>query len=158
VEYDEPLVIPYLVNKMEPALKNSYLGLISATGLALAMVIQPIAGAISDRSRSRWGRRRPCIVAGTLGDLVFLAIMALAGNFWILFAGYCLLQLSSNIAHGPYQGFIPDLVPEDKKGLASGMKGLVELLALVIGSRVIGSLLGRDQPALAIASQAPSCS
>ena len=145
-----PLVIPYLVNKLEPELKNTYLGLISAVGLVLAMVVQPLAGGLSDRSRSRWGRRRPYIVAGTLADLVFLAIMALAGNFWVLFGGYCLLQLSSNTAHGPYQGFIPDLVPEDKKGLASGIKGFVELLAVVIGSAIIGSLLGRDQPALAI--------
>ena len=145
-----PLVIPYLVNKLVPELKNTYLGLITAVGLVLAMVVQPLAGGLSDRSRSRWGRRRPYIVAGTLGDLVFLAIMALAGNFWVLFGGYCLLQFSANIAHGPYQGFIPDLVPEDKKGLASGIKGLVELVGVVIGSAIIGSLLGRDQPALAI--------
>ena len=141
----QPLIVPYLVARLEPSFKNTFLGLITAAGLVVATIVQPLAGGLSDRSRSRWGRRRPYILFGTVGDLVFLAMIALAGNYWVLFAAYCLLQTSSNIAHGPYQGFIPDLVPDNKKGLASGVKNLVELLAMVLGSAIIGSLLGRDQ-------------
>ena len=145
-----PLVLPYMISRLEPSFKNTFLGLISAAGLVVATVVQPLAGGLSDRSRSRWGRRRPFILAGTMGDMVCLAMIAMAGNYWFLFLGYCLLQTTSNVAHGPYQGFIPDLIADDKKGIASGVKNLVELLALVIGSKVIGDLLGQGRPAQAI--------
>ena len=46
--------------------KNTYLGLLTFTGLILAIIVQPIAGAISDRSSFQWGRRRPYILIGAL--------------------------------------------------------------------------------------------
>lgn len=145
-----PLILPYLINRFEPELKNTFLGLISAAGLLMAIVIQPWAGRSSDRSRWRWGRRRPYIVIGTIGDILCLTLLALATGYWFLFAAYCLLQISSNVAHGPYQGLIPDLVPSARQGLASGAKSMVELVGLVIGSAIIGVLLGQAQPALAL--------
>jgi Na+/melibiose symporter-like transporter len=96
-------------------------------GLILAMIVQPLSGALSDRTRARWGRRRPWIAAGTLVDLLCLAIMALAGGYWALLVGYLLLQTSSNTAHGPAQGLIPDLVPAERRGLASGLKNLFDM-------------------------------
>ena len=108
--------------------KNTYLGLLTFTGLILAMAVQPIAGAISDRSGFSWGRRRPYILLGTVLVLLFLSGIGLAGSFVILFATYCLLQISSNTAQGPYQAFIPELVPQKRRGLASGVKGLLEIL------------------------------
>ncbi len=146
-----PLVMPYLISQFEPHFKNTFLGMITTAGLVVATVVQPLAGGISDRARTRWGRRRPFILVGTLFDVVFLAMIALAGNYWFLFVAYCLLQTSSNVAHGPYQGFIPDLVPDKNKGLASGIKSLVELIALVLGSAIIGMLLGNGQLTLSLA-------
>jgi len=106
--------------------KNTYLGLILGTGLILAMLVQPIAGAISDRSGFGWGRRRPYILLGTILAMPFILGIGLCGSFVALFIIYCLLQVCSNTAHGPYQAFIPDLVPEGKRGLASGVKTLLE--------------------------------
>ena len=58
-----PIILPaVLLNFVPDARKNTYLGLLTFVGLLLAMVIQPIAGAISDGWVSRWGRRRPLIV------------------------------------------------------------------------------------------------
>jgi len=108
--------------------KNTYLGLLTFAGLVLAMAIQPIAGAISDRSGSRWGRRRPFILLGTILAILFLPGIGFFGSFAAIFIVYCLLQVSSNTAQGPYQAFIPDLVPEGKRGLASGVKSLLEIL------------------------------
>ncbi len=108
--------------------KNTYLGLLISTGLILAMIVQPIVGAISDRSGFRWGRRRPFILLGTILLLLLLPGIGLAGSYAALFAIYCLMQISSNTAQGPHQGFIPDLVPEEKRGLASGVKGFLEIL------------------------------
>ncbi len=147
-----PIILPALLLLMVPeALKNTYLGGMTFTGLILAMVIQPLAGALSDGTRSRWGRRRPWMVAGTLLGLCCLAVMAMAQSFAALLIGYLLLQLVSNMAHGPAQGLIPDLVPGDRRGMASGVKNLFDMLGLVITSLVAGNLMGGGNPALAFA-------
>jgi Na+/melibiose symporter-like transporter len=104
--------------------KSTYLGYITFIGLILAMVVQPIVGLVSDRSSLAWGRRRPFIAAGVLLTLLFLPGIGLFGSIVALAVTYCLLQLSLNTAQGPYQGFIPDLVPENKRGQASGVKQL----------------------------------
>ena len=123
--------------------KNTYLTLLSIPGQLLAMVVQPIAGLISDRSGSRWGRRRPFILVGTILAVLFLPGIGLAGSFAILFATYCLLQISSNIAQGPYQGFIPDLVPRGKRGRASGVKTLLEITGGAVAVLMIGIFMDR---------------
>jgi MFS family permease len=145
-----PIVLPALLLRLVPeSLKNTYLGGMTFAGLILAMAVQPLAGALSDGTRSRWGRRRPWILAGTLLSLVFLGGMALAGDFLALLAAYLLLQLASNGAHGPAQGLIPDLVPEEQRGLASGVKNLFDMLGMVVASLVAGQLMGEGSPALA---------
>jgi MFS family permease len=140
-----PIILPAILLRFVPeALKNTYLGGLTFLGLILAMVVQPIAGALSDRSTSRWGRRRPYILIGTLFDLVFLAAMGLAGGYWTLFLAYILLQIASNLAHGPAQGLIPDLVPEERRGLASGVKNLFDMGGLVAASAVAGYFMGQE--------------
>ncbi len=147
-----PIVLPALLLRFVPeSLKNTYLGGMTFAGLVLAMAIQPLAGGFSDHTRSRWGRRRPWILAGTLLDLIFLAGMALAGGYWGLLAAYLLLQVASNGAHGPAQGLIPDLVPEERRGLASGIKNLFDMGGLVAASLVTGQLMGDGAPTLAFA-------
>jgi Na+/melibiose symporter-like transporter len=108
--------------------KNTYLGLLTFSGLILAMAIQPIVSAISDRSGFRWGRRRPYILLGVMLATLFLPGIGLAGSYAVLFISYCLLQAGSNTAQGPLQAFIPEMVPQGKRGLASGVKGLLEVL------------------------------
>ncbi len=108
--------------------KNTYLGILTFTGLILAIAVQPIAGAISDRSGFSWGRRRPYILIGTIAILLFLPGIGLASRYITIFIAYCLLQISANTAQGPYQAFIPDLVPERRRGLASGVKSLMEIV------------------------------
>jgi Na+/melibiose symporter-like transporter len=115
------------------------------------MVIQPLAGGLSDRTRSRWGRRRPWIVVGVLLSLLILAGMALASSLCGLVAAYLFLQVASNVGHGPAQGLIPDLVPRERRGLASGIKNLFDMGGLVVTSLVAGQLMGSDSPALAFA-------
>jgi Na+/melibiose symporter-like transporter len=147
-----PIVLPALLLHFVPeALKNTYLGTMTFAGLLLAMVIQPVAGAFSDGTQSRWGRRRPWILAGTLASLAILAGMAQAGGFWTLLLAYLLLQVASNAAHGPAQGLIPDLVPSERRGVAAGIKNLFDMGGLIVTSLVAGQLMGRDNPSLAFA-------
>jgi len=136
-----PLILPFLVVKfVPPEVKGTYLAYVRVAGLAVAMMIQPMAGLLSDRNTSRWGKRRPFIFVGTILDIIFLTIIGLARDYWTLFAGILLLQFSSNIAHGALQGLIPDLVPEDQRGRASGVKAIMELLPILIVI-VVGPML-----------------
>jgi Na+/melibiose symporter-like transporter len=122
------IVLPTRLLDFVPAAeKSTYLGLLTFAGLMLAILVQPIAGAISDRSGLRWGRRRPFILGGTLVALLFLAGIGWAGSYLAIFVIYCLLQIASNTAQGPYLAFIPDMVPPGKRGLASGVKGFLEI-------------------------------
>jgi Na+/melibiose symporter-like transporter len=107
--------------------KNTYLGILTLAGLALAMFVQPIAGGMSDRSRTKWGRRRPFILIGGIAALILIPGIGLANGFIAIFIIYCLLQAASNTTQGPYQAFIPEFVPENKRGRASGVKALLEV-------------------------------
>jgi MFS family permease len=143
-----PVLLPYLVALfVAQTQKNTYLATVRVIGLAVAMFIQPLSGMLSDRSSSRWGRRRPFIAVGTVLDLLFLAMIALSPRFigspldstvrplfgvptayLVLVAGIVLLQISSNFAQGALQGLLPDLIPEDQRGRSSGVKAVFELL------------------------------
>src|SRR5512141_1479856 len=77
-----PILLPTLVPLLVPeSQKGGALGLLSALGLIVAIIVQPAAGAWSDSHTTRWGKRKPYIVGGTLFDVVFLLTMALAGNY-----------------------------------------------------------------------------
>lgn len=137
-----PIILPaVLLNFVPDAKKNTYLGLLTFVGLIIAMLIQPLSGALSDGWASRWGRRRPLIVIGTLFDFVFLSVLAWAGGLTWLFIGYIGLQLSSNVAHGPLQGLLPDRVPAGQLGAASSLKTFMDMFSLIIASLLAGRLL-----------------
>jgi MFS family permease len=137
-----PILLPaVLLNYVPDAKKNTYLGLITFVGLIIAMIIQPISGALSDGWKSRLGRRRPLAMLGTLFDFVFLSVLAWSGGLMWLFIGYVGLQFSSNIAHGPMQGLMPDRVPRSQMGVASSLKTFMDMLSLVVASLLAGRLL-----------------
>jgi MFS family permease len=161
-----PVLLPYLVLLFMPEdQKNTYLATVRVIGLAVAMLVQPLAGMMSDRNTSRFGRRRPFMVAGTAGNVLFLALIGLTPLFinspadpffqsvlgattayTVLLIGIVLLQFSSNISHGALQGLIPDLVPENQRGRSSGVKAVLELLpaflVIFIGPLVDKGLVG----------------
>ncbi|HWQ84407.1 MAG TPA: MFS transporter, partial [Anaerolineales bacterium] len=139
------IILPaVLLNYVPESQKNSYLGILTFFGLIIAMVIQPVSGALSDRWVSRWGRRRPLMLIGTAFDFVFLAILGWAGGLLWLAIGYIGLQFSSNIAHGPAQGLLPDRVPAGQLGSASGVKNLMDMAGLVAASLLMGRLVPPD--------------
>jgi Na+/melibiose symporter-like transporter len=133
-----PLV---MLNFVPESQKNTDLGLVTFVGLILAMFVQPLAGAVSDRYGSSRGRRRPFILGGSLAAVVLLMLLGIANGIILVLIMYCLLQISSNVAHGPWQGLIPDLVPANKRGIASAVKGVLETLGSVTGLGVAGYFL-----------------
>jgi MFS family permease len=107
--------------------------LISIPAAIISIIVQPTVGSISDYTISRWGRRKPYIVVGSLLDLVFLSGIATANNVVALGAFVALLSFSTNIARGPFQGYVPDLVAEKQVGMASALVGLMQILGNVTG-------------------------
>jgi Na+/melibiose symporter-like transporter len=127
------IFMPYLVSMFAPeAIKNTALGAMRSAGLVIAMLVQPASGLMSDRSLSRFGRRRPYIIIGAIFDCLFLVAIGRSQNYWALLIAVLLIQFSSNISHGPLQGLIPDLVPEDQRGRASAVKSVMELLPVIL--------------------------
>jgi MFS family permease len=136
-----PIVLPALLLSLVPASKkNTYLGLLTFAGLLIAAIVQPIAGAVSDRWTSPLGKRRPLMILGTLLDCVFLMVLGWSGGLEWVFVGYVGLQISSNIAQGPLQGLLRDRVPSPELGVASSIKVFLDLASLVVASVVAGRL------------------
>jgi MFS family permease len=125
------------------------LGITVTAGVLVAILIQPALGAISDYTITRWGRRKPYIAIGATLDVLFLFALASSNGFAALVLFYTLLQLSSNFAQGPFQGYMPDLVPAGQVGRASGLMGLMIVLGQVGGVFIgsLGLILWKDAPA-----------
>ncbi|HSO27688.1 MAG TPA: MFS transporter [Anaerolineales bacterium] len=146
-----PLLIPLLVQQfVGDEAKGAYVGIIRLWALMFAVLMQAFMGMVSDASRLPWGRRRPFIFIGTLGEIVIFMLIGLAAGlegltgFWVLFALYVLSMLSANTSHAATQGLIPDLVPDSKKGAFAGVKALLELpVPLIFVSFVIGRQAAR---------------
>jgi MFS family permease len=119
-------------------------------GAIIAMVVQPTIGSISDYTISRWGRRKPYIFIGSVLDVVFLIGIAFSQELIAIAAFVALLQFSSNFAQGPFQGYVPDLVPGPQVGLASALVGLMQILGNVTGFVVAGIAVATDQFALGL--------
>ncbi len=107
--------------------------LIGIGAAIVGILIQPTVGYVSDYTVSRWGRRKPYIVFGSLLDVVFLLGIAMGSSVLMLAAFMLLLSVSTNIARGPFQGYVPDLVAAPQVGLASGMVGLMQVVGNVTG-------------------------
>jgi MFS family permease len=148
------IVLPRLVELAAPAaIKATSLAAIAALEAVVGIVVQPLSGAASDRwtgPGSRWGRRRPLIVAGVSLQLIALALLARAETLLVIAGAIVLVEIASNLAQGPYQGLLPDLVPRGGRGLVSGLMGGAQLAGQVVGVAAAGVAIAAGQLWLAI--------
>jgi MFS family permease len=120
-----------------PGEAASYLALMGWLALPVVLLVQPTVGMISDYTITRWGRRKPYIVIGSVLDVIFLVGLATSQTFVALVVFVILLQFSSNFAQGPFQGYVPDLVPPEQVGLASALVGAMQTVGFVTGAVLI---------------------
>ncbi len=149
------ILLPAILVGLAPAgLKATYLGALTFFGLVLAMLTQPIAGAISDRSGwlGRYGRRRPWMALGTAIDLGLLALLAVSRNFLLVALLYAALQIASSFAEAALQGLMPDRVAPAQRGQASGYKNAAQIAGFVAGVGLGGFFASRGQIGLALAA------
>lgn len=168
------IILPENLKNLYPYARVPALSLFTAFAAIIAIVSPLYFGALSDRCASKWGRRRPFIGWGVGINILGLALMALtyynaapvkdptwenygffriaglllASPQYLLFLGaYMVVQLGNNIASAAYMGVIPDIVPEDQRGAASGYMALMSQLGTLLGAVGCGLLLGKSPAA-----------
>jgi len=144
--------------KNELKLKQSVIAIILATsGPISGFIVQPVVGVFSDGCRSKWGRRRPFILAGSIGCVVGMALIgasvdlgALIGDVrsspepgdhtWgiiLAISGLMIMNVFVNMIQGPARAIVVDLVPADKQqdgnAMVSGVMGISAIVANLVG-------------------------
>src|ERR1051325_5424730 len=111
-------------------------GLVIVTSLAsvAAIVGCPLGGALSDRTTSRFGRRRPWILLGGVGCALALPLQALQHNLIGLGLCWMAVQGCINVMYAALTALIPDQVPTGQRGLVSALVGIPAPLALIAGT------------------------
>jgi MFS family permease len=112
--------------------RGTALGAITLIGIGVATIAQPFFGRMSDNAPLS-DRRRPFILLGTALIVPGLAVFGWAPTFAALVIAYVLMQLAGNLAQAAFQALIPDLVDEQSRGLASGVKNAVAVIGSAIG-------------------------
>ena len=154
VSQSNGLIQPLLIQRfVSPEQQGTFYGNMRLYSLMVALLVQALAGMLSDRSMAKWGKRRPYILVGTLLNITALIAIGASPTYWFLFGGAVFSQVASNIAHGANQGLIPDLIPEDRRGRFSGVKALMELFPVIIIALTIGPLIAKGHMWTGIAVQ-----
>lgn len=129
-------------------------GLIWLAGPFTGMVVQPLIGALSDKTKSRFGRRRPYLLGGAIIASIALWLFPNSGNIadliskvtgaalplWtgLLIAAIMIWVIDAciNIAQGPYRALIPDVVPQEQHAVANSYISLAIGLGSVVAAGV----------------------
>lgn len=119
--------------------RGETIGYVEFGAALVAVLVQPTIGTISDYLTTRWGRRKPFIFIGGLLDVVAIFGLATSQSLIALAAFLLLLSFSSNLAQGPFQGYVPDLVPERQVNIASALIGLMRLTGVIAGAALVSS-------------------
>ncbi|GGM10923.1 MFS transporter [Streptomyces fumigatiscleroticus] len=127
--------------------RGTALGQVLSVGALLAMIGNPVFGALSDRTTSRFGRRRPWLAGGMVAGFAGLLVVALGSSVPVLMLGWALAQLGTNATLSAVTSCIPDLIPPHQQARVSGVVGLTISLSMVAGS-ALAQLFG-DSLALA---------
>ena len=110
---------------------------------ALTMLMQPIVGVLSDRTRSVWGRRAPWIAAGAVLGAAAIMTLYLSTTIGLLIGAFSLVQLAVSLAQGPLNTTVADRVPADSLARVSTLQGLGLMLGALCGAIVTGQLYAR---------------
>jgi len=153
-----PIIVPDQVAIMlggNGAAKEAISGTILAAGAFIALIVAPVAGALSDRARGLLGRRRPHLIAGILGSCLGLMLLVPFGpgaNLWLYAGAFLFLQFGWNWVAGAYAGLIPDVVPVPEQGRASAWLNIMTVLGTVTGNIVLVLAYRPGHPLAALAS------
>ncbi|HEV8557730.1 MAG TPA: MFS transporter [Actinophytocola sp.] len=127
---------------LAPGHKETALGVVVGIGAAFSVVSNPLFGALSDRTVSRFGRRLPWTAVGALGGALSLVLLASAPNLAVMIIGWCLVQVTLNAMLAALVAAIPDQVPHRQRGMVGGWLGVAQTLGVVAGSALAAAVGG----------------
>lgn len=119
------------------------IAIVSTIGALGAMIAQPAAGQLSDRTRSRFGRRAPWIIAGAIAGGIALIALGFMNNLVGIIIAWTLIQVAYNFAQGPLSAILPDRVPVARRGTFAALSG-IGLMFGALGGQIIGSQLAHS--------------
>jgi MFS family permease len=127
------VLLPNQMQDINDAKKTTYLGIATAFGALVAVLVGPIAGALSDATGSRYGRRRPWIAGGALLGCAGLGLLSGQHTLIGVTLGWCVAQAGLNALQAGISALVPDRVPVRQRGVVSGWIGLTQSLGVVVG-------------------------
>ncbi|MEV6331186.1 MFS transporter [Streptomyces sp. NPDC051909] len=128
------ILLPLQLERIDPQGKNDALSLVTGLGALVAVLANPLAGAWSDRTTSRFGRRRPWIVGGALAGAAGLVFTAAQHTVAGVAVGWCLAQAGLNAMLAGVTTPVADRVPLAQRAQVSGWTGLMQSFGLVLGA------------------------
>ena len=121
---------------IDPANKEQVLALVTGLGALTSTICNPIAGAFSDRTTLRLGRRLPWIIGGTLGGALSLVFLSAADSVWWMVVGWCGVQASLNAMLAASVAMVPDQVPVGRRGRIGGIVAVAQTVGVVGGTGI----------------------
>lgn len=131
------ILLPLQVAALDSATRFSHLAIATTVGVLAAIITNPIAGALSDRTTSRLGRRRSWLIFGTVLSAITLALMANAHSFLALVLWWGLFHVAANAVLAALSAVIPDQIPVRQRAIVSAFVGLSSPLGAVIGALLV---------------------
>jgi MFS family permease len=136
------LLLPLQLADVDPAHKVRDFGLVNGVAGLAALVALPVFGALCDRTRSRWGRRRVWVLGGVSGYVAGLLLTGLAGGWLTVAAAWLVAQLGMYAAMAGLTATIADQVPAEHRGAISAAVYGPQALGIVVGLGLVTALGG----------------
>lgn len=131
------VLLPAKVETLDPTNKAAIVALLSGSAMVFATLANIIIGGLSDLTRSRWGRRTPWLVAGSVGSCVMLLVFNAVQTVALMVVSWCIYQVFLNAIVAPLIAVIADRCAPKYRGLISS----IYAFGYVIG-QYGGQLLG----------------
>ena len=135
------VLLPLKAAAIDPVGKTVLLSQVGLWGAIVAAIVNLAAGAISDRTTSRFGRRRPWLLVGALATLGAYGLIYRATDAVSLIGGVIAFQLGFNFLFAALLAVMADRVPNPQKGLVSALLSLGYPLGGLVGTTVVGGLI-----------------
>ncbi|OZD18210.1 MFS transporter [Rhodococcus sp. 06-156-3C] len=133
----QQILLPAQVDQIDSAAKVGNLALLTTLAAIASMVALPIGGAVSDRTRSRFGRRTPWMVVMSALSALLLIAMGSSPNLFALAISYMLLWFVANFYQAAISAILPDRVPVERRGVASAVIGLGTPLGILFAVNLV---------------------
>jgi MFS family permease len=140
-------LLPLQVEAIDPNSKEASLGIVVAIGALVSLVASPLAGAFSDRTSARLGRRRSWVLWPTVMAFGVLLIMGGRTTIGGLVLGWSLAQLTLNASYAAVTAMLPDQVPVEQRGTVGAVVGAAQPLGVIVGSLIATAVPGDNEAA-----------